>query len=106
MTDRLRELGEFQVVAFNGGGAAWQPGDYPNRRSEVWFAFVEQLPGLDLDAGDERLAADLLAPTYDIDSRGRRVVEAKTVTKKKLGHGRRDQGLEQLEPFAEHLEPG
>jgi phage terminase large subunit len=83
VTDRLRELGEFQVYAFNGAAAA-RTGDYPNRRSEAWFAFAEQLPEIDLD-DDEQLAADLVAPKYKLDSRTRRVVEAKADTKKRLG---------------------
>lgn len=84
VTDRLREVGEFQVVAFNAGGTARQRGDYPNRRSEAWFTLAEQLPEVDLDA-DEQLAADLVSARYSIDSRGRRVVESKAETKRRLG---------------------
>lgn len=83
VTDRLRELGEFQVIAFNGGNEPLTT-DYPNRRSELWFAFAEQLREIDLDP-DKKLAADLVAPHYKLDSRGRRVVEAKAETKKRLG---------------------
>lgn len=84
VTDRLREVGEFAVLAFTGAGQAWQPSDYPNRRSEAWFQFAEQLPRLDLDQ-DAQLAADLVAPRYSIDSRARRVVESKSDTKRRLG---------------------
>lgn len=84
VTDRLREVGEFPVVAFTGAGSARRPDDYPNRRSEAWFRLSEQLPTLDLGA-DERLAADLVAPRYSLDSRGRRVVEAKDSMKRRLG---------------------
>jgi hypothetical protein len=42
------------------------------------------MPELDLD-GDEQLAADLVAPRYWLDSQGRRVVEPKADTKKRLG---------------------
>lgn len=83
VTDRLRELG-YRVVAFNGGGRARQRDDYPNRRSEAWFTLAERLPELDLPA-DEQLIADLVAPRYSIDSRGRRVVEPKELTKRRLG---------------------
>lgn len=83
VTDRLREVGEFQVVPFNGGGSPWTD-DYPNRRSELWFSFSERLATIDLD-DDEQLAADLVAPRYKLDSAGRRVVEAKADTKKRLG---------------------
>lgn len=90
VTDRLREIGEFEVEAFNGGQAAvtldpdTEKPAYPNRRSEAWFAFAEALPGVVLDA-DEQLCADLVAPTYKLDSAGRRVVEPKEETKKRLG---------------------
>jgi phage terminase large subunit len=83
VTDRLRELGEFPVLAFTGAGRARQPDDYPNRRSESWFELAERLPELDLD-DDEELAADLLAPRYSLDSQARRVVERKEETKKRL----------------------
>jgi phage terminase large subunit len=83
VTDQLREQG-FEVVAFNGGERAWRRDDYPNRRSELWFQAREQLADLDLDT-DDRLAADLTAPRYTFDSAGRRVVEIKEQTKKRLG---------------------
>jgi phage terminase large subunit len=85
VTDLLRErLPDHQVIGFNGGETAYDPDEYPNRRSELWFAMADALPELDLDQ-DEQLAADLTAPTYKIDSRGRRVVEPKKDTKKRLG---------------------
>jgi phage terminase large subunit len=84
VTDRLRELGEFPIVAFNAGERAFDSESYPNRRAEQWFAFAEQIDELDLD-GDEQLAADLVAPRYSLDSRARRVVESKAETKRRLG---------------------
>jgi phage terminase large subunit len=85
VTDRLREVaGDFDVVAFNGGERARDPESYPNRRSELWFAFAEKVDDLDLDR-DEQLAADLVAPRYQLDSRARRVVESKAETKRRLG---------------------
>ena len=84
VTDRLREIGEYRVVPFNAGASPRERDEYPNRRSEAWFDFAERLPSLDLDA-DEQLAADLLAPKYKVDSRGRRVVESKDETKRRLG---------------------
>lgn len=83
VTDRLKEQG-WPVDAFNGGERATQPDLYPNRRSEAWFAFQEQVDDVDLDR-DEQLAADLVAPRYTLDSAGRRVVERKDVTRKRLG---------------------
>ena len=83
VTDRLREVG-VKVDAFTGGSTANEPDLYPNRRSEAWFAFANQLGTIDLDA-DAQLAADLVAPRYTLDSRGRRVVEPKDTTKRRLG---------------------
>lgn len=83
VTDQLREKG-FKVTAFNGAEEAIEDDQYPNARSESWFRLSEQVEDIDLD-GDEQLAADLLAPKYKLDSNGRRVVEPKDKTKKRLG---------------------
>lgn len=83
VTDRLREIGEFQVVAFNGGGKA-SSRDAVNKRSELWLRAGEVMPLLDLDPVDEELAADLLAPTFSFASDGARMVEAKASTRKRL----------------------
>lgn len=79
--EKLEPLG-YQVVGFNANATAYQD-DYPNRRSELWFAMADELPKLDLD-GDDQLAADLTAPVYTFDSHGRRKVESKDDTKKRL----------------------
>lgn len=84
VVDRLRELGEFKVVAYLGARAARSPADYPNARSEDWFRLAEALPRLDLDPADDELATDLLAPRYSLDSQARRVVEPKSLTKSRL----------------------
>jgi hypothetical protein len=83
VTDRLREIGEFQIVAFNGGSKA-SSRDAVNRRSELWLRAGEVMPLLDLDPGDEELAADLLAPTFSFASDGARMVERKSDTRKRL----------------------
>lgn len=87
--DRLREIGGYKVVAYNAAAAPAEQnqgeGGYPNARSELWFEFAEDhLPGIDLD-DDEDLLADLCSPEYTLDSKGRRVVEPKDETKKRLG---------------------
>jgi hypothetical protein len=83
VVDRLRELGEFRVVAYLGANRSSRSDEYPNKRSEDWFALAELLPEIDLDP-DEELAADLLAPRYAVDSQGRRAVELKSETKRRL----------------------
>lgn len=82
--DQLREKSRFPVFGFNSSHRAHDPRDYPNRRSEAWFEFADQLAGLDLDT-DEQLLEDLVAPVFKVDSAGRRVVEAKDETRKRLG---------------------
>lgn len=83
VVDRLRELGEFDVVAFKGGSTANNPERYVNRRSEAWFELAEQLPTLDLPP-DEQLAADLVAPRWRLESDSKRRLEKKEDTKKRL----------------------
>jgi phage terminase large subunit len=83
VTDQLRAAG-WDVTAFNGAEQAFQPLQFPNRRSELWFQGAAQLPDLDLDP-DDQLAADLTAPRYSFDLKMRRVVEKKDDTKKRLG---------------------
>lgn len=90
VTDQLRAvfaetLHHAHVAAFNGGEQPYRAEDYPNRRSETWFALADWLPDLDLDPADRKLLADVVAPRYGFDLRGRRVVEPKDVTKKRLG---------------------
>jgi phage terminase large subunit len=83
VTDQLREA-DLDVTPFRGGAAPLDPDEYPNARSELWFTVAGQIADLDIDP-DDQLAADLLAPTYKLDSKGRRVVEPKEQTKKRLG---------------------
>lgn len=83
VTDQLRAKG-LTVHPFRGAGRPHEPDDYPNARSELWFTMADEIGDIDLDE-DEQLAADLSAPTYKLDVRGRRVVEPKAETKKRLG---------------------
>lgn len=90
VTDILRADG-YAVIAVNGQSPTRNPGDYPNRRSELWFdgagrarrkqMFLGRLPA-DVLA---RIRAQAMAPVYVVDERGRRVVEKKSETKKKIG---------------------
>lgn len=82
---------EYTFLPVNAGKPAIAPEDYPNRRSELWFATAERaLEGqLDLSRLADAVLADLrrqcLAPTWRLDNRGRRVVEPKADTKRRLG---------------------
>jgi hypothetical protein len=80
---RLKELG-CRVERFGGGDSPADKRLYRNRRSEAWFLTREQLPDLAIEA-DAQLLADLTSTVYELDSAGRRVVEPKKATKKRLG---------------------
>lgn len=75
----------------NAGTKAVEEDGYPNRRSELWFVTAElarhrRLSFARLAASDQReLRRQCMAPTWQVDNQGRRVVEPKDRTKKRLG---------------------
>lgn len=81
----------YNFVGYSSASRARQPDDYPNRRSESWFVVSEMADEGRLDLS--RLSASTLAlmrrqamaPTWVVDSQGRRVVEPKDQTKKRIG---------------------
>lgn len=80
----------FRFVGVGAGTVANEPEQYPNRRSELWFAVAERamqgrldLSRLPLSTRNE-LRRQCMAPTWRVDSQGRRVVEPKDQTKKRL----------------------
>jgi hypothetical protein len=87
VTDQAEDY-DFQPVS--SASVAIDPEGYPNRRSELWFAVAERANDGQLDLSrlsDEtrrELRRQALAPTWKLDSRGRRVVEPKDDTKKRL----------------------
>jgi hypothetical protein len=84
------QRGDYSFVPLSAGSNAVDPERYPNRRSELWFAVAERagegrlsLAKLDPDTRRE-LRRQAMAPTWKLDSDGRRVVEPKEVTKKRI----------------------
>jgi hypothetical protein len=81
----------FAVALVGAAQAASNPERYPNHRSELWFQTADRARlGLvylgDLDRETHRrLKRQLMAPAWDLDTAGRREVEPKDETKKKLG---------------------
>lgn len=83
--------GGYRFVGVNAGSRPHRPSDYPNKRSELWFFTVERarrglvalgrLPRTVLD----RLRQQAMNPAWKLDAAGRRVVEPKAETKRKLG---------------------
>ena len=58
---------------------------YARLRDQLWFALRDWLRDGGELPSDGKLEAELLAPEYSFDARGRYVVESKDETKKKLG---------------------
>jgi hypothetical protein len=76
--DGLRAL-NVRVVPFSMNEAARRPHRFDTRRSEVWWTAREMIMAgqVDLDPADEKLAAQLQAPKWTVDHRGRIHVETK-----------------------------
>ena len=85
------QRGEFNFIGISAGSKAMEPNKYPNRRSEMWFAVSQRAyeGRLDLSRIPEsvlhKMRIQAMAPTWKLDSEGRRVVEAKAETKNRIG---------------------
>jgi hypothetical protein len=85
------QRGEYSFMPVSSASRAIEADGYPNKRSEVWFATAERARDGRLDLS--RLQAEsraliqrqVMAPTWKLDSQGRRVVEPKADTKKRIG---------------------
>jgi hypothetical protein len=81
---------EYSFIPINSSEVALDEDSFPNKRSELWFAVAElggagRLSFARLPSKiREELRRQALAPTYQIDRHGRRVVEPKDETKKRL----------------------
>lgn len=87
VADNLRphaEAGEIELVEVNSSEVSDEPDEFPNLRSQMAFALADWLADDAALPDDVDLHAELVAPTYSIDARGRRVVESKDSIKKRL----------------------
>lgn len=76
----------FNVVPFNGGEQAHDPGRFVNRNAEAWWAFREGLEAglIDLDSEDLTLAAQLQSRRWRLDASQRRIrLESKDEMKRR-----------------------
>lgn len=71
------------VIGISAAEAAFDPDHYARRRDELWFGMRDWLKEGKLP-NDLELIADLTAPRYKLDERGRYKVEKKAETKKRL----------------------
>lgn len=87
VADNLRpyaEAGEIELVEVNSSEVSDDPDEFPNLRSQMAFGVADWLADDAALPDDLALHAELVAPTYTIDARGRRMVESKDSIKKKL----------------------
>jgi hypothetical protein len=83
VTDRLREEGV--PVHPETDGKAREDHKFADRRTERWWYAGQALATwLALPPGDRRLEADLASPKFKYDGRGRKLMEKKAETKKRL----------------------
>lgn len=84
VVDRLEELG-LPVVGVNVAESASVSDKYARLRDELWFKGKSWFAALDcsIPADDEKLVAELTAPTYDFASNGKHVVESKKDMRKR-----------------------
>lgn len=86
----------FRFVGINFGALAEDTEKYPDVRSELWFDFVDIVDGGYADISrvphdiQNTLRDQLLSPLYELDKKGRRVLESKKKTKERLGQGSPD----------------
>ena len=80
----LRQSDAIQVLGVTASEASSLPDEYPNVRSQLWFAVADWLREGGTIPLDNRLEADLLSAQYDFDARGRRRVEKKDSIKSRL----------------------
>jgi hypothetical protein len=91
LVDSLHEMGYDEVVGVNFGGEAYDKNKYTNKRNEMWQECGEWLNDspvwIDAEGDDaDAIEMDLCSPEYKFDSKGRKVMESKDDTKKRLGH--------------------
>ncbi len=93
--DRLEEMGYDQVQAVDFGSKALDPDKYPNKRNEIFGELAEWIKDgpVFIDDCDEegekntdQTLTDICSINYKFDSKGRKVMESKDDTKKRLGH--------------------
>lgn len=82
--DRCRQLG-MTVIEVNFGGSPLKPGQYANKRAEMWDLVREYLESGGALPNDPELKADLVVPTYDYDASNQMRLESKENIKKRLG---------------------
>lgn len=82
--DRVRQLG-FEVTEVPFGGAPLKPGQYANKRAEMWGEMARWLKQGGAIADLAELKADLASATYEFDAANRLKLEPKEKIKERCG---------------------
>ncbi len=84
------QRGDYNFIPVRASSVAMAPNDFPNLRSQLWFNVADaaaakriSLARLPAETRQE-LRRQAFAPTYTLDWQGRRVVEKKDETKKRI----------------------
>ena len=84
------QRGRHNFQRVSSASAALEPESYPNKRSELWFTVAERADRGELDlsrllpASIKLLRGQCMTPKWKVDSQGRRVVEPKDDTKRRV----------------------
>jgi len=86
----IDQRGAYNFVGLSAGSRALEEDKYPNRRSEFWFSTAARADDNRLDFSHlspealTDLRRQFMAPKWKLDNQGRRVVEKKEDTKKRI----------------------
>ncbi len=83
--DRLRQLGYQNIVEVPFGGSAGKPGQYANKRAEMWGEMARWIKTVGALPDVPDLKADLCQVCYDYDISGRLRLESKEKLKERTG---------------------
>lgn len=83
--DRLRQLGYRQIIEVPFGGSASRPGQYANKRAEMWGEMAQWIKEVGQLPDTADLKADLCQVCYSYDVQGRLRLESKETLKERTG---------------------
>ncbi len=83
--DRLRQLGYRNIIEVPFGGAATKPGQYANKRAEMWGEMAQWIKTVGVLPQNGELKADLCQVCYEYDALGRLRLESKESLKARTG---------------------
>ena len=83
--DQLRALGYPRIIEVPFGGSAGKPGQYANKRAEMWGEMARWIKTVGALPPIAELKADLCQVCYDYDASGRLRLESKEKLKERTG---------------------